>query len=690
MKIKVRIIVWIVFCLIGEGFIFSLTVSAQDALIGNPLRLSATYRLYDYSVSSWRTDTNFNIGTLKDGQIAYFVCTNGTCPTIAPVSKIYRYYNSGAKVLKDEVADPGTGWIPQLYLGEVYNQLQSGTVAVQLHTNSAGKCVTLLEGDSKSGYTLFKTLGYAYPRYGTNGISFYTLSKGGVDWKFNKASGGSLWHVVYDDFQFINNHDFGRQIQCGAQWDLKVGYNETNRFAVAESGMGSVIYGAVFSNALTRMGSPLQYCYTNSLGILLTKTSPLENWESNCIGEYGGSGLEPVLYQDLYFRKEISVGILGRDRVMCWKQVFSVPDSFTVNNPNLTWMHNGIAATCLKATVTNLWVYNAADGSLTNKTERWWNGGTNTQFADYHITGKCIIMGSDTNHCFGMMAKDTEDGGSVEYWMGYYWKTLGDLTNNGEFGNNTVTMIGYNSEPWRSGENNYYAYLIVGTLSSVTNDAQKLYDDQNLIPWAQDVFSDDFNRADVAATSTGSAIGSDFVITATKGVGMFKISSSKLGLGGGTGENVVLSYLGFGIENSRPGEWVTVQADITPGVINSGILPGLAFNYKNATNFYLVRLSTGVFAGAGTLQFIQYVDGVGTSFATGLSGLNIQSGVTYTLTVSSDTAGEFVYSLVGGTLSVGGTVTDPTIDFTDGYVGIYQNNGNTNTVFDNFSVIQTK
>jgi hypothetical protein len=382
----------------------------------------------------------------------------------------------------DEVTDPGSGWNPQLYLGELFNSPSDGLKKVNLYQNSAGKFVTQMEDESvKSGYVYNKTIGYAYPRFGNAGTDFFTLSKGGVDWKFNKVTGGSLWHVVYDEVQFVNNHDLGRQIQCGAQWDLLNEQGQSNRFTCAESGMScnEEVGGYDFSDPLTRMGSPIQYCQTNALGILLTKTFPLENVYPNVVNHYGGSALCPIVYQDLYYRKEIALGVRSRDRVMRWKQVFKVTDSFT----NLVWNHTGVAAACLNANVTNLWVYDAANGTLTDKTDWWWNNGSDKQFAEYNVTGKCIIMGTDQGHCFGMMAKDTDDGGSVDYWMGYYWKSRGPVDQKGEFDPNTVTMIGHNRQRWNSGENEYIAYLIVGSLGSVTNDAQKLYNDQSLIPW---------------------------------------------------------------------------------------------------------------------------------------------------------------------------------------------------------------
>jgi hypothetical protein len=78
-----------------------------------------------------------------------------------------------------------------------------------------------------------------------------------------------------------------------------------------------------------------------------------------------------------------------------------------------------------------------------------------------------------------------------------------------------------------------------------------------------------------------------------------------------------------------------------------------------------------------------------TEFGGGLSGLSMEAGTAYRLTISSGTAGTFDYSLVGGTLNnVTGTVSDTVggVDFSNGYVGAYGRLSNSNPKFDNFSV----
>jgi hypothetical protein len=203
-------------------------------------------------------------------------------------------------------------------------------------------------------------------------------------------------------------------------------------------------------------------------------------------------------------------------------------------------------------------------------------------------------------------------------------------------------------------------------------------------------FTDNFNRANVANTTNGSLIGAGYVITSVTGVGNFSIDSNKVRAGGDTGNHRVLSYQGFEAENTG-GNSFAASIVLTLGVYNQTINSGLAFNFQNANNFYYARLvsQTAANAGNGILQFGQIVAGTGASFTNAnVTSLNVETGVAYTLSVSSSTAGSFTYGLTGGTLNLNGSFSDNAEggDFSNGYVGLYQSIANGNTQFDDLAI----
>lgn len=199
-------------------------------------------------------------------------------------------------------------------------------------------------------------------------------------------------------------------------------------------------------------------------------------------------------------------------------------------------------------------------------------------------------------------------------------------------------------------------------------------------------FFDDFNRADVVGTSDGTLIGPNYAMTGvTAAVPTFQIINGQLAMAG-SGNNSILVYRGFPISNSGPGESFTLSADIKAFSAQDGsVIPGLAFNIQNATNFYAVRFSNGNTAGSGMLQcYIQ--NGGAVSGPVNVSTPWVKTNGVYTLTVASTNAGVFNYSLSGGTNSVSGTWTVANPAYTNGYAGLYDNSPTSDPRFDNFSV----
>jgi hypothetical protein len=203
-------------------------------------------------------------------------------------------------------------------------------------------------------------------------------------------------------------------------------------------------------------------------------------------------------------------------------------------------------------------------------------------------------------------------------------------------------------------------------------------------------FTDNFDRADVALTTNGSLIGPDYVITSNTGDGFFGIENNQLRTGTASGANRVLSYQGFEAENTG-GKSFTASIQITLGVYNAGHNPGLVFNFQDANNFYYARIASQTTATTtnGILQFGQFVAGTVTSFTgVNVTTLNLETNIAYTLSIASSTAGSFTYGLTGGTLNLSGSFSDNVggVDFSDGYVGIYQNTANGSTRWDNLSI----
>lgn len=181
-------------------------------------------------------------------------------------------------------------------------------------------------------------------------------------------------------------------------------------------------------------------------------------------------------------------------------------------------------------------------------------------------------------------------------------------------------------------------------------------------------FTDDFNREDIRRTSEGSAFGTEYFIAPT-GNASFQLKDGQLTTGSsGQYEDSLLVYTNFTILSSE-GRSFEVAVDITYDHLNP-TLSGLVFNYQNTSNYYAMRITTGMNAGTGYVQLVKVTAGkekaIATNYITDLS-----NNETYRLTVSSDRIGKFTCYLVGESVDKKATFKDLDDEFSGGYGGIY-------------------
>ena len=73
--------------------------------------------------------------------------------------------------------------------------------------------------------------------------------------------------------------------------------------------------------------------------------------------------------------------------------------------------------------------------------------------------------------------------GSVEYYLGYYWKRLGKGLDESEFGNNTVMLTAMNESRAENGIGRYVVYILVGTIDEVKAHARALWSNRSNVEW---------------------------------------------------------------------------------------------------------------------------------------------------------------------------------------------------------------
>ena len=122
-------------------------------------------------------------------------------------------------------------------------------------------------GGPRYGYQRYDYPRYGYPRYGNVDEVLLILSAGGVTVQSNAVAGGALWRWFWNGVQFVNNADYGRQIQADFYYPASPNYNPTEA--------GDFYHR---SDPILAHGSPL-LMFENQGTTQITRAIPL-NWDS--------------------------------------------------------------------------------------------------------------------------------------------------------------------------------------------------------------------------------------------------------------------------------------------------------------------------------------------------------------------------------------------------------------------------
>ena len=191
-------------------------------------------------------------------------------------------------------------------------------------------------------------------------------------------------------------------------------------------------------------------------------------------------------------------------------------------------------------------------------------------------------------------------------------------------------------------------------------------------------FSDDFNRADVALSHSGTAVGSGWKIPdkrSTWGIEGQCVTAS-------VGDLAVLMYENAGTVSGNGNEF-SVSLDVK-GLQNTW--SGLAFHINGENDYYCFRIKSGTVSWA----LLKYTGGKPSTLASGKSSAVFQMDTAYTLQVHSAIPGQFNYEIkkaANGAVLVSGVASDAATPLSGGVAGIFQSTpGPGRVLFDNFRI----
>jgi hypothetical protein len=322
-----------------------------------------------------------------------------------------------------------------------------------------GDNAMLLPGENLPGYVPQTIPVYGYPRYGDAGEALLTLTAGGVQVQSNAVAGGVVWRWFWNGMEFVNNADYGRQIQAAFYYPPNSGTYNPNEA------------GDYYSRAdpTTAHGSPLLQ-FENQGNTQITRTVPL-NWDPVA---FGGDPDHPVIWSQI---------VLGKDLTLNFNNMGSVA-KYTTHLVLPASTEGGIAAPAiyLRASFNRYWTYDAPSRALMEVTGQVPNGcPVGNEYFFHSSFGGSIISDASGNYAMGLYAVDEEHGGTANYISMGKYLCSGDGA--GESAGDTVVMNAVRgggdgierNTVFPAGESTYNVYLISDSVQNVAARMDDLY-----------------------------------------------------------------------------------------------------------------------------------------------------------------------------------------------------------------------
>ena len=317
-------------------------------------------------------------------------------------------------------------------------------------------------GESLAGYTDAEPLAlYGYRRYGRRNTAFATLAAGGVTIRSNRVAGCALWSWKWKGVEYVNVHDYGRQIQTSVGFSHDgIGVNPT------EAGSR---YSAGSLPPAARQGAPCVSVSTVDSGgpspTQRTRAIPLE-WEPELLG---GGPANPVAWPRMTVGKDITLNYAGLGPVARYTTVVTVPVRYAAFGAEIPTVY-------LNGDLRELTLYDAAANTtrrLPTVCDRL--DGVNPG-SGY---GGIIASSDDGTRAFGYYGVHVERGGSVtrpKAGFGFSRHHCSPVGNgNGPADSSTTKLRAFNQEGLAAGENRFTTYLMTGTRAEVRALMRRLY-----------------------------------------------------------------------------------------------------------------------------------------------------------------------------------------------------------------------
>jgi hypothetical protein len=376
-------------------------------------------------------------------------------------------------------------------LGYPFTSQQPGTAPItRWRSVSPYDHMTARVGEWPTGYTEDGPLGYGYPRLPVNPAQHctenFTAQGQEVQTAFSKIAGGTVWELWWNGKQFVNDWEYGRQIQSALFWAPGDVNNPTEG--------GDTMFEAepeCTSLGPWAHGSPLlSYSVTTPDGVgpvVTTTTQPINFYTKPYACPNPGEPCDPnhPLLWNGTFTKTVTLNSQGRAKRVKWKVDTNYPADLPCNGPMAhDCVMMGIAASHLTDEFSTIYAFNAMTHTLTLIPQipdneygycLWPNGPHNSDpVLKVHPAGGVIGATPNGRYALGIYHKD-EDGFDNDNTFAVCAWQHGD---GGQYGTKTFMPQVYHvyHDGVTAGTYSNTVYLVVGKLVDVEAEMIALYD----------------------------------------------------------------------------------------------------------------------------------------------------------------------------------------------------------------------
>ena len=405
--------------LAGIGAMLGVGTVAHADPNETPVNLTMVWRLQlsstNYMDSLSRSE--YNSYPTNAGLEYYLLTDNNTGSDPA----IYRQRNNFSGQTTPSNYNPIAGDTLDGVIGYAFNtddEASGGlTQLARLYDATTGDRFLALPGETKSGYTTESMTGFGFARNLANNTYLSNVTAGGISIDSNLNTGGALWNWTWNAKQFVNQRDYGREIQAS--------YIAQNQQFLDSHGNPEVINPTEAGTSNSdqsiaiplRQGSPL-ISLSNSGSVQSTSSVPLE-WNPSL---FGGDANHPLMWTDAVLGKTVTLNYQSRGAMVKYQTLeqcsytstttaVEIPTAYLTGDFGRYYTYDAG-----KAAGSRLTEVHPPDATVT---------GTNVQFTPSSGYGGVILSTSDQTFAMGVYGTTVAIGGSVDYFTLWDYRKLG-------------------------------------------------------------------------------------------------------------------------------------------------------------------------------------------------------------------------------------------------------------------------